>query len=164
MIRWWPLYGLKKKWTEQKDYSSPVSAQAAHDRLFQRSLFVYVIDVGSSNALNFEISALESPQYNIHRFGIYLTDSPRHADILLILGRPASAMLEPLRETISQLPQPFGIVTIDDCPDELPLNAYPALPNHTAMLKGIPEAGDILGLLLQLSNRSYNKKEKKQKA
>src|SRR5690625_2603010 len=111
-MQWWPLYGLRKRWTEKRYYLSPASVRTMHQRLFRRSLFVYVIDVGSSNALNFEIDALEAPQYNMHRFGIYLTDSPRHADILLVLGRPADNMLEPLMETISQLPEPFGIVTI----------------------------------------------------
>jgi len=72
MIRWWPLYGLKRKLTERKEYVSSVKLRLSTTAVFKRSLFVYVIDVGSSNALNFEISALEAPQYNIHRFGIYL--------------------------------------------------------------------------------------------
>jgi Ni,Fe-hydrogenase III small subunit len=113
--------------------------------------------VGSSNALNFEINALESPQYNMHRFGIYMTDSPRHADVLLILGRPTKAMLQPLQETITQLPNPFCIVTIDDCPEDLSLSAYPALPNHAAELKGVPDPAQILGLLLDLSKPKRNR-------
>lgn len=150
-MRWWPLYGLTKRLTERKEYNAPVTATPVHPGLFNRSLFVYTIDVGSSNALNFEISALESPQYNIHRFGIYMTDSPRHADLLLVLGKPTKAMLDPLLETISQLPTPFGIVTIDDSIDEFAMCEYPELPNHVAAVKGVPNPSEILGLLLDLS-------------
>lgn len=125
--------------------------------IFNRSLFVYVIDVGSSNALNFEISALESPQYNIHRFGIYMTDSPRHADVLLVLGRPTSEMLGPLLETITHVPEPFFIVTIDDASGDCALHDYPKLPNHVAEMKGVPGPSQILGLLLDLSKTKRKK-------
>lgn len=150
-MRWWPLFGLFKRLTEKSEYPAGKSRVRSFTRLFRRSLFVYVIDVGSSNALNFEISALESAVYNIHRFGIYLTDSPRHADLLLVLGRPTAQMLEPLEATIDQIPRPFGIVTIDDFPEGLKLQNYPAWPNHLAALKGVPSAGAILGTLLTIA-------------
>ena len=156
-MKWWPLYGLSKRLTEDKKYISPVAVAPLHPRLFNRSLFVYTIDVGSSNALNFEISALESPHYNIQRFGIYMTDSPRHADLLLVLGRPTKLMLACLQETISQLPTPFGIVTIDDSIDEIEMCDYPELPNHVAALKVVPNPSEILGLLLDLSKSKRRK-------
>ena len=109
------------------------------------------MDIGCSNALNFEITALEAPQYNIHRFGIYLTDSPRHADILLLLGRPTRMMLLPLKETIAQLPQPFCIVTIDDSPGDTTLEPYPPLPNHICALEGIPGPKELLELFIDLA-------------
>jgi len=150
-MKWWPFFGMKKQWTEQESYQTDVDVSPLRRSWFQRSLFVYVIDVGSSNGLNYEISALETPQYNIHRMGIFFTDSPRHADILLVLGRPTQAMLDPLQETISQLPEPFGIITIDDSPPGLSLADYPALPNRIAHLEGVPDASDILGVLLKAS-------------
>jgi Ni,Fe-hydrogenase III small subunit len=156
-MRWWPLYGLSKRLTERKEYNAPLAVRPFYFNLFKRSLFVYIIDVGSSNALNFEISALESPLYNIHRFGVFITDSPRHADLLLVLGRPTKSMLDCLQETILQLPTPFGIVTIDDGPDEFELCGYPELPNHVAALKGIPNPSEILGLLMDLSKPKRHK-------
>jgi len=149
-MQWWPFYGLKRQLAESREFASPLPPLRATPRIFRHSLFVYVIDVGSSNALNFEISALESPQYSIHRFGVYLTDSPRHADVLLVLGRPTPAMLPPLKETIAQLPEPFCIVTIDDSPEDFE-RVYPDLPNHIGALEGIPSPSQILGLLLDLS-------------
>ncbi len=151
MIRWWPLFGLKRKLTEQKEYLSSVKLRFTATGIFNRSLFVYIIDVGSSNALNFEISALEAPQYNIHRFGIYLTDSPRHADVLLVLGQPVKLMIDPLIETIAQLPRPFYIITINDYPDRPDRVEFPELPNHIAELTGIPTPSQILGLLLNVA-------------
>ena len=155
-MKWWPFYGITKKLTEKRSYKTGAEVEQIHPTLFRRSLFIYVIDVGSSNGLNFEITALESPQYNTHRVGIYFTDSPRHADILLVLGRPAPAMLNPLRETISQMPQPFGIITIDDSPADLSeeirrggkLPDYTELPNLIAHLEGVPCAAEILAALL----------------
>ncbi|HVS97754.1 MAG TPA: hypothetical protein VHE54_14770 [Puia sp.] len=149
-MQWWPFYGLKRQLAESREFASPVPPMRAVPRIFRHSLFIYVIDVGSSNALNFEISALESPQYSIHRYGIYLTDSPRHADILLVLGKPTAAMLPPLLETVSQLPEPFCIATIDDCPEDRE-RSYPDLPNHICALEGIPSPAQILGMLLDLS-------------
>ena len=156
-MKWWPFYGLRRRLTERKDYRSPVSVHPIHEKLFRRSLFIFIIDVGSSNALNFEIAALEAPQYNTHRFGIYFTDSPRHADLLLVLGRPVPQMMSPLRETISQLPHPFGIVVLDDSPEHLRTDYYADLPNLMTTIRGIPSPSEILGLLLDLSNY---KKEK----
>lgn len=157
MIGWWPLYGLRKKLTERKEYFSSVPLRFNPAKIFQKSLFVYVIDVGSSNALNFEISALQAPQYNTHRFGIYFTDSPRHADVLLILGRPTQLMLEPLQETVSQLPHPFYIITIDDCPEHPGLEAYPQWLEHIAHINGITTPSEILGLLLDISKLKRKK-------
>lgn len=151
MLKWWPLFGIRRQLTEKKEYKSPISIQSLYGRLFQRSLFVFILDVGSSNALNFEISALESPQYNIHRFGIYLTDSPRHADVLLILGRPTEHMLTPMNETLNQLPEPYFVITIDDSFDDLAMSPYPEIKHHVAQLKGVPPPSEILGLLLELS-------------
>ena len=156
-MKWWPFYGLRRKLTEKKQYTSPVAVQSIHEKLFKRSLFIYIIDVGSSNALNFEIAALEAPQYNIHRFGIYFTDSPRHADLLLVLGRPVQQMLAPLHETISQIPEPFGIVAFDDGPAEFPPADYSGLPNLMAVIRGVPFPSEILGLLLDLSKPKNDK-------
>ncbi len=151
MLKWWPLFGIRRHLTEKRAYKSPINIQSHYGSIFQRSLFVYILDVGSSNALNFEISALESPQYNIHRFGIFLTDSPRHADVLLILGRPTEVMLAPMNETLNQLPEPYYVITIDDSCDALMMSPYPEMKHHVAQLKGVPSPSEILGLLLAIS-------------
>lgn len=158
MMQWWPIFGLRRRLTEQKEYLSSVKLDMPLVKIFNRSLFVYVIDVGTSNALNFEVAALESPQYNTHRFGIYFTDSPRHADVLLVLGKPVKAMMQPLEETITQLPNPFFIITVEDGIDTDDMVDYPALPNHVASLKTLHSPAELLGALLAVS-RTKRKKQ-----
>jgi Ni,Fe-hydrogenase III small subunit len=50
--------------------------------------------------------------YDIHRLGIFLTASPRHADILLVTGAGAHGMAEPLRETYEAMPHPKVVIAV----------------------------------------------------
>jgi len=149
-MRWWPLFGLSRRLTEKNAYQSDVDATPL-PRLFRRSLFVYAIDAGNSNALNVEIAALRSPQYNIHRFGIFFADAPRHADLLLVLGRPTRQTLAPVEETIAQLPRPFGIVHIYEPITVSDQFVDLELPNLLARVEGRPGAAQLLGLLLKVA-------------
>lgn len=150
-MKWWPAVGISKMLTKKEEYTSKNEVKKL--KLFKRSLHLYMIDVGNSNQLNFEIHALHTPRYNIHRFGMYFAASPRHADLLIVLGRPTKKMVNPLRETIRQMPDPFGILLIKGCeetgidPEKLDF------PNVVATLEGCPSAGEILGTLLKISGR-----------
>ncbi len=112
MQNWWLPYGLKKRLTEKKIYQTDIDVKP-FDMIFKTSLHIYIIDIGCSNDLCFEIRALQAPQYNIHRFGIFFADTPRHADVLIVLGPATEKMLKPLQETINQMPRPFGIILIE---------------------------------------------------
>jgi len=147
-MRWWPLYGITRRLTERGAYRSQAEV-AGLPRLFRRSLFVYAVDVGNSNALNVEVAALRTPQYNIHRMGIFFTDTPRHADLLLVLGHPTPGTLGPLRETIAQLPRPFGIIHVFEPFSTDGQAADLELPNLVARIEGVPEAAELLGILLK---------------
>ncbi|MGC9219096.1 MAG: NADH:ubiquinone oxidoreductase [Athalassotoga sp.] len=142
-MKWWPIRGLSRFLTEKRDYKSDTSVKPMK-KIFRRSLHVYTIDVGNSNLLNFEIKELQSPQYNTHRFGIYFADSPRHADLLIILGNPTEKMVEPLMNTVKQMPEPFGILIVE----ENEKNSL-QLPNVVGKLKN-PEPEEILGALLKI--------------
>ena len=111
-MKWWPAFGLTKRLTKREPYQSEINIEA-REKIFRKSLHIYPIDVGNANDLNFDIKALQAPQYNIHRFGIFFADVPRHADVLLVLGRPTEKMVPVLMETINQMPEPFSIVTVD---------------------------------------------------
>ena len=151
-MKWWPIVGLSKMITENKKYSTDFKTKKL--KLFKKSMHIFIIDVGNSNTLNFEIKALHTPKYNIHRFGFYFAPSPRHSDLLIVLGRPTEKMVEPLLETINQMPNPFGIMLIkgeeETGIDPEKLN----LPNVVAVMEGDPEPSQILANLLKISGRA----------
>ncbi|HTT72802.1 MAG TPA: NADH-quinone oxidoreductase subunit NuoB [Thermoplasmata archaeon] len=83
---------------------------------FPRSLHVFLVDVGSCNACNLEVMALANPFYDASRLGIFFTNSPRHADVLLVVGVPTEEMVEPLRRAYEALPAPKAVVAVGVCP------------------------------------------------
>jgi formate hydrogenlyase subunit 7 len=80
-----------------------------------RSLHVFLVDVGSCNACNLEVLALSNPYYDLSRLGVFFTNSPRHADVLLVVGVPTEEMLEPLRRAYEALPSPKAVVAVGAC-------------------------------------------------
>ncbi len=147
----WAIYGITKKLTE--NFKKTKKDVKSISGVFKSSLHIFPIDVGNDNELNFEMEALASPQYNIHRFGIFFTDSPRHADILLILGKVSENMKEPLAETIAQLPEPFGIIIIEDKNDTKTGAKNLNLPNVVGYFDKKLEAKEILSVLLNVMGR-----------
>ena len=72
----------------------------------RRSVHLRHVNAGSDGAEEQEIQALLGPVYDIHRLGIFLTASPRHADVLLVTGAGARGMTGPLRRTLTACPTP----------------------------------------------------------
>ncbi len=83
---------------------------------FGRSLHVFMVDVGSCNACNLEVLSLANPFYDMTRLGIFFTNSPRHADVLLVVGVPTAEMVEPLRRAYEALPAPKAVLAVGVCP------------------------------------------------
>lgn len=110
-MRWWTPFGLTRMLTERTRFSPTVPVKALGPA-FRRSLFVYPLDAGNSNALNMEIAAMKTAQYNVHRLGIFFTDSPRHADLFLLLGDPLETLTEAIESTLMQAPRPYGVLWI----------------------------------------------------
>jgi Ni,Fe-hydrogenase III small subunit/formate hydrogenlyase subunit 6/NADH:ubiquinone oxidoreductase subunit I len=77
---------------------------------FRRSLHIRHVDTGSDGAIEQEISALLNPYYDMQRLGLFLTASPRHADVLLVTGPVALPMEEPLRRTYEAMPTPRVVI------------------------------------------------------
>lgn len=128
-------------------------------RYFGHSLHIRHIDVGSCNACESEVLALSNPYYNFHRLGLFFTNSPRHADVLLVTGALTAAMAPVLRETYDAMPRPRLVVAVGVCAlhggvfanssrfvgpvdGVLPVDAYiPGCPpNPYALLNGLRKA------------------------
>lgn len=84
-------------------------------RLFRHSLHIRHVDAGSCNGCESELQALNNPYYNLHRFGIFFTASPRFADLLLVTGPVTYAMRGPLLETFTAMPEPRFVLAAGTC-------------------------------------------------
>ncbi len=153
MNNWWLPYGLKKRFTEKKLYQTDIDIKPLAG-IFKTSLHIYIIDVGNSNDLCFEIKALQAPQYNIHRFGIFFADTPRHADVLIVLGPATEKMIEPLQETINQMPKPFGVILIESGELKTGIELTNILQeNLLAEIKNYENPEQIIAVLLKIMNK-----------
>jgi Ni,Fe-hydrogenase III small subunit len=84
-------------------------------KLFGRALAIRVVDAGSCNGCEQEISAANNPFYNLERFGVHVVASPRHADLLLVTGPVTKNMATALKKTFDATPDPKRVVAVGDC-------------------------------------------------
>ena len=89
-------------------------SEAVRD-LFGRSLHIRQVDPGSCNGCELEIGGLNSPYYDLERFGLQFVASPRHADCLLVTGPVTRNMADPLKRTYDATPDPKLVIAVGDC-------------------------------------------------
>lgn len=89
--------------------------QARIRKVLGRSLHIREVDAGSCNGCEIEIVGLNSPIYDIERFGIHFVASPRHADMLLVTGPVTRNMELALRKTYDAMPAPRLVVAVGAC-------------------------------------------------
>jgi len=79
-------------------------------RPLRRSIHVRHIDCGSDGAEEWEIQALWNPYYDIQRLGFFLTNSPRHADVLIVTGGVTEPLRAPLERTWALMGEPKALI------------------------------------------------------
>jgi len=84
-------------------------------RVLGRSLHIREVDAGSCNGCEVEIVGLNSPVYDLERFGIHFVASPRHADMLLVTGPVTRNMELALLKTYDATPEPRLVVAVGAC-------------------------------------------------
>lgn len=84
-------------------------------RTLGRSLHIREVDAGSCNGCEVEIHGLNSPVYDVERFGIHFVASPRHADLLLVTGPVTRNMELALRKTYAAMPPPRLVAAVGAC-------------------------------------------------
>jgi Ni,Fe-hydrogenase III small subunit/formate hydrogenlyase subunit 6/NADH:ubiquinone oxidoreductase subunit I len=84
-------------------------------KIFGRALHIREVDAGSCNGCEIEIVNLNSPVYDLERFGIHFVASPRHADMLLVTGPVTRNMELALRKTYDATPEPRLVVAVGAC-------------------------------------------------
>jgi energy-converting hydrogenase A subunit N len=60
--------------------------------------------------------ALLSPRYDLEQYGIYVTNNPREADVVLVTGAVTEQWRENLKKIYSKVPDPKIVVAIGNCP------------------------------------------------
>ncbi|RMD65254.1 MAG: hydrogenase, partial [Planctomycetota bacterium] len=89
--------------------------EAAIQKRFAGSLAIRQVDAGSCNGCELEIHATNNCYYDIERFGVHFTASPRFADMLLVTGPVSVNMKTALRMTYEATPDPKLVVAVGDC-------------------------------------------------
>jgi Ni,Fe-hydrogenase III small subunit len=84
-------------------------------KFFGRSLHIREVDAGSCNGCEIEIVGLNSPIYDLERFGIHFVASPRHADMLLVTGPVTRNMELALKKTYDAMPAPRLVAAVGAC-------------------------------------------------
>ena len=110
-----------------------------------------------------ELMALLGPKYDLERFGIKLTGTPKHADIVVVTGPVTTKSKDRMLRILSQIPEPKVVVSLGSCPMscnvfkgsycvEGPLDRWTHVdvsiggcpPKPEAMMEGILQAVKIL--------------------
>lgn len=79
-----------------------------------RALRIRHVDAGSTNAEEYEMTALGNAYYDIERFGLSFVASPRHADILTVSGPVTRNMAHALTTAYEMMPEPRMVVAVGD--------------------------------------------------
>jgi Ni,Fe-hydrogenase III small subunit len=82
---------------------------------FKRSIHICVVDAGDCGACLNEVKQLNNPYYNMHRLGFFITPSPRHADVLLVVGPVTDHMRVALEKVYDAMPAPKRVVAVGVC-------------------------------------------------
>jgi Ni,Fe-hydrogenase III small subunit/formate hydrogenlyase subunit 6/NADH:ubiquinone oxidoreductase subunit I len=125
------VYSLKSDGTHERLVSAPATGpspahqesveilgrqiQARVKSVLGRSLHIREVDAGSCNGCEIEIVGLNSPVYDLERFGIHFVASPRHADMLLVTGPVTRNMELALKKTYDAMPAPRLVVAVGAC-------------------------------------------------
>jgi Ni,Fe-hydrogenase III small subunit len=88
---------------------------AGFRRLFGRSLQLRQVSAGGCNACEADVNVLNTPVFDLARFGIGFTASPRHADGLLVTGPVTRNMRAALMATYEAVPAPKVVIALGSC-------------------------------------------------
>jgi Ni,Fe-hydrogenase III small subunit/ferredoxin-like protein FixX len=103
-------------WTDDFEWTArPAGGREPLSGRFRRSLHVRYIDAGACGGCMGEVRLIDAPPYNLHRFGIFVTASPRDADVLLVGGPVTEAMRGPVVKAYEAMPEPKRVVAMGVC-------------------------------------------------
>ena len=84
-------------------------------RMFGKSVALRELDTGSCNGCEVDLNCMSNQFYDMHRFGIKIVASPRHADGLIVTGPMCSNMREAAERTYGAVPAPKLVIASGTC-------------------------------------------------
>ena len=109
------------------------------DDAFLKSLWVFHLATGSCNNCDIEILDCLTPRHDIERFGMLLTGSIKHADVLLVTGAVNRQCIPRIKRIYEQMPQPRLVVAIGECALSrgVFIHSYNCPPRPEAIIAGL---------------------------
>lgn len=86
------------------------------DKGVEKSPWIYHLNTGSCNGCDIELLALLGPRYDVERFGVKLSGTPKHADIVVVTGPVTTQSRDRMLRVLSQIPEPKVVMSIGTCP------------------------------------------------
>ncbi len=110
------------------------------NHLHRKSFYIYKLDSGSCGACNTELSSIFDPQYDANRLNIFQTNTPRHADAIVIMGVLTDGMKEVLQKAYEAMPDPKLIIALGSCAISGGIIGESALPRdqYNVEISGCP--------------------------
>lgn len=102
-------------WEETYEWTIARREENEFQPAFKKSIHICVVDAGDCGACINEVRQLNNPYYNMHRLGFFITPTPRHADVLLVVGPVTDHMREPLLKAYDAMPTPKRVIAAGAC-------------------------------------------------
>lgn len=96
-------------------YKRAIVKSEEYAKLFKRSLKLRQVSAGGCNGCEMELNACSNVNFDMQRFGIEFTASPRHADGVVITGPITENMATALEETYAAVPGPKLVILVGSC-------------------------------------------------
>ncbi len=102
-------------WEQTYEWAGADDGRKGFGSAFARSIHIIVVDAGDCGACLNEVKQLNNPYYNMHRLGFFITPSPRHADVLLVVGPVTDHMRFALQKIYEAMPEPKRVMAVGAC-------------------------------------------------
>jgi Ni,Fe-hydrogenase III small subunit len=114
---WEPSYewAIVHEPPRQRGNGSPAPLRPRLAPAFRQSVHIIVVDAGDCGACLNEVRQLNNPYYNLHRLGFFITPSPRHADVMLVVGPVTDHLRFALERVYDAMPTPKRVVAVGAC-------------------------------------------------
>src|SRR5271165_3661431 len=102
-------------WAQTYEWAAVRNSENEFGPAFTRSIHIIVVDAGDCGACLNEVKQLNNPYYNMHRLGFFITPTPRHADVMLVVGPVTDYMRFVLHKVYDAMPTPKRVVAVGAC-------------------------------------------------